>query len=322
MNTFRNDIIDLFSMKRGGHVQKWLYTDFSRPDGRSGASLWHNFVNTNKNYYIFHEEIRIIPSIVQKLDKNYDSVIEFGIGDRLAIENKTLKILRALPKLKNYYAIDISDEQISSGFSILKNCISHIETIGIVNDFYSDNHIEEGENRLGLCLGATISNQEMRIGKAFPRERIVNQLHVLGKTVKGNKRGNILLSIDANPDLEGALAAYQHPSWINMMTGLMYDVRDFLRPDGDFNPSLWHYTPVIDRDNHVIHQAISPSANQNFSIGEQEFRIKNGDCFVVKNNFKYPYEVFAQLSREAGLVPEDSAETSRKYNMVILSAQA
>ncbi len=322
MNEFKDDIVDLFSMKRGGHVQKWLYTDSLRPDNRSGASLWHNFVNTNKKYYIIREEIRIIPEIINKIDKNYDTVVEFGIGDKISTEQKTLPLLKSLPDLKKYYAIDVSTENISSGFEILNKETNHIKTISIVNDFYADNNEIEGENRLGLCLGATISNQEMRIGREFPRERIINQLKTLGKTVKGNKRGNILLSIDANPNLDGALAAYQHPSWINMMTGLMYDVKELLKPKGDFNPSLWHYSPVIDREHHVIHQAISPSSNQYFSIDEHEFRIKEGEHFVVKNNFKYPYDVFIELSKQAGLTPQDNSETPRRFNVVILNAEA
>ncbi len=322
MMQFREDIIDLFSMKRGGHVQKWLYTDRIRPDNRSGASLWHNFVNTNKNYYIIREEIEVIPEIISKIDKSYDTVVEFGIGDKVATEQKTLPILKSLPSLKKYYAIDISEEQISSGFYMLNDHIKDIETIGIVNDFYAENDEVEGENRLGLCLGATISNQEMRIGKTFPRERIINQLKTLGNTVKGNKRGNILLSIDANPDLDAALAAYQHPSWNNMMTGLMYDVKDMLKPEGDFNPSLWHYSPVIDRDHHVIHQAISPSNDQNFSIDGNEFNIKSGEHFVVKNNFKYPYDVFVGLCEQAGLTHEENAKTSRRFNVAILSVEA
>lgn len=305
MNTFKQDICDLLSGRRGGHTQKWLYADHTRPDGiLSGSALWHDFVTANRNYYPIQSEIDMIPALVRSLRNDFDTVVDFGIGDSKALHHKTKPILRAQKNLKRYYPIDISNDNLETGLHDVITQFPHIIARGIQGDFYEGQSGIEGDKRLGLFLGTTISNIDMKLEEGFPRAEIVRKLATLAQTVKGDGRGSLVVSFDSNPDLDHALAAYQHSSWQRMMTGLMYDVQRLLHPEGKFNPSMWYYEGVIDREHRVLHQTIGPSIDQDFTIEGERFQIPKGRRFVVKNNWKPTVDQIYGMIEEAGLAPK------------------
>ena len=109
---FKQDIIDLFSGRLGGHVQRYCYGNGVRGDGASGSGLWHHFVSAHDNYYPINAEIALIPDLVARLDDRYDTVVDFGIGDEKAVRNKMLPILASQKGLKRYTAIDDSRENL------------------------------------------------------------------------------------------------------------------------------------------------------------------------------------------------------------------
>lgn len=299
MSSFKEDILALFDGTRGGHVQKYLYQDLPRPDHSSGSRLWHDFVSANKNYYPIAAEISLIPALIARVGGHHDTVIDFGIGDDRAVNGKLKPLLAAQNDLKRYYGIDISAEQLQDGIAKIQAEFPHIASNGIQGDFYDISPFIEGDRPLGLLLGSTISNQDMLPDEPFPRAQFVNKIARLAQTSRVGNGGELVISFDANPDLDAALAAYQHPAWQRMMTGLMYDVQATLRPEGNFSPSLWHYAPEINRKHHVLHQIISPSVDQDFSIDGREFKVRRGDRFVVKNNFKPSAALMQELAEEA-----------------------
>ncbi len=318
-NIFQEDIINLLSHKKGGHVQKWLYNDQIRPDNNSGSKLWHNFITSNQNYYPIQSEIDLIPELTKKIKHDYDTVVDFGLGNTRAVNNKTLPILLSQKKLTSYVAIDVSDNSLLSGTKRIKDQFNKIDITQINGDFYEP-HIVKGINKLGLFLGSTISNQNMMVGEKFPRQEIIKHLRTLGESVKGQKQSSLITSFDANPDLTAALNAYQHPSWVSMMVGLMHDVQAELHPEGDFNPSMWHYAPTIDRQNHVLHHIISPTIDQKFTINGQKFDLKKDEKFVVINCFKYPIDLFNELLTEANLSPDHPPIRSREHTMTMIQS--
>ncbi len=317
---FKQDIIDLFSGRRGGHTQKWLYADHPRAVGKSGSQRWHSFVTANDNYYPIRAEIDMIPDLIRALDNDHDAIVDFGIGDCKALRQKTLPVLKAQKSLQHYYAIDISADHLTTGLKEIKTHLPMLETTGLQGDFYQGQGGITGNRRLGLFLGATISNIDMRIGDNFPRADIIGKIARLGQTIAGGDKSSLVISFDQNPDLNHAMAAYQHLSWKRMMTGLMYDVQKLLKPEGNFNPALWRYRGIIDKKNHVLHQTISPAETQHFILGGHEFDIRRGDVLVVKNNFKYPLDMFVGMVEAAGLSHKRTIR-SDDHPMVMIEAR-
>ena len=194
-----------------------------------------------------------------------------------------------------------------------------LDISGIRGDFYEAQTVA-GRHRLGILLGATISNQDMVVDGELPRDVIIERLRILGRNLRGDCDGRLVMSFDSNPDFKAAAKAYEHMSWMRMMTGLMYDVASKLKPEGDFSPSLWHYVPIIDERNHVVQQTISPSVDQSFSIDGYEFNVRRGDLFVITNNFKFPHDMFMGMVEEAGLVPNRVIANSNDHPMVFVEA--
>ncbi len=318
-NDFKSDIIDLFSYKMGGHVQKYCYGGDARPDGTTGSKLWHDFVTAHEHYYPIRDEIASVPMLLANLGRRYDNIIDFGIGDEAAIRSKMIPILRLQEKLKYFTAIDFSRKSLDDSLGILRREMPEININGIQGDFYHT-HKVKGSNRLGLLFGPNISNQDMMVGEKLPYGTIVERLGILASTVRGDASGHLVVSIDKIPDLRKALKAYEHPYWNSMMTGLAYDIQSKLKPEGDFSPSLWHYEPVLDQDNHVVQHTLAPSLDQNFTIDDYEFDIKKGEQFVVLNSFKFPLDLFMGMLEDAELSNNRIIANSNDHPMVFVES--
>lgn len=319
LTEFKQDVIDLFSHKKGGNVQKWLYGDIPRPDGTTGYSLWHEFVTTYKNYYIIRREIELIPDLIARIDDDFDTIVEFGIGDDMAIDNKTVPIIKSQKKNCLYASIDQSIEELCNGLKYIETK-TNIKTKGINGDFYEVHHVE-GYKKLGLCLGGTITNQGMRIGDSIPIERIVKRIRTLGETVRGTADDNsLILSFDTNANLDDAQNSYNHHAWKQMQTGLMYDIQERLNPEGDFQPSMWQFEAVIDKKNHVLQQTVYPTVDQSFSIDGNEFNLRKSDRFVTINLFKFSLDLAIDMIEKAGLKYKKPPVQSDEHPVIMIEA--
>lgn len=297
INNFKQDIIDLFSRKKGGHIDHWLYSDALR-ENMTGSQLWHEFLRASKNYYVLPNEIALIAQHANEISKqmnDVDTVVDFGVGDDLAIVNKALPIIKGIESAKTYIGIDISAQFLQAACKRVANDTA-LETQCIQSDFYKLGNPLTGQKRLGMMFGSTITNQNMMEGEAFPHEAITGKLGRL-KNVVG-EGGKMLINYDGNRDSESVLKAYDHVFWSRHVTGIAYDIANIAQ--GDFKIDSWAHKRIWDKNAHVLHQCIEATQDQHFSINEHDFRIKKGARFVAVNNFKYPSDIFKSLAHNAG----------------------
>ncbi len=318
-NDFKADIIDLFSHKRGGHVQKYCYGGHVRVDGTTGSRLWHDFVTEHEHYYPIRAEINSIPELLANIGRRYDNVIDFGIGDEAAIRKKILPILKSQGQLQHFTAVDFSRKSLDDNLGILRSEMPDLDINDIQGDFY---HVHEvkGKHRLGFLFGPNISNQDMMVGEGLPYQAIVDRIGVLASTVRGDASGHLIISNDKTSDLRKALRAYEHPYFNSMMTGLMYDIQSQYEPEGNFCPSLWHYEPVLDDKNHVIQHTLAASMTQDFTIDDHYFTVAKGEQFVVLNSFKYPLDLLMQMFDDAGLQDKRVVANSNANPLLFIEA--
>lgn len=300
---FKRDILDLFARKRGGHVQRWVYSDRERGAEESGSALWHAFLRACHNYYVLPNEIDLIRASIPHLAHSgrlgiFDTIVDFGPGDENAIRNKAMPVILGCENARIYAPIDLSQEFLRRATSEIATNCKNIAIQSFVRDFFKDTFVLPGRKRLGIFFGATISNQEMMENGPFPENIIIQRLEHIGKLI-GNDN-EMLITFDANPDSKSAVDAYDHITWRRLFTGVMYDIKALLKPKGNFRPSAWHHESVWDDRAHVIHQCITADRDQNFSIDGQEFRIQKGERFIIKNNFKFPVPVFQAMAKNAG----------------------
>ncbi|MEQ9231783.1 MAG: L-histidine N(alpha)-methyltransferase [Cyclobacteriaceae bacterium] len=297
MNQFKLDIIDLFNRKRGGHVDHWLYRDALRGQV-SGSQLWHQFLKASKSYYVLKNEIELISRLASTQDSNFqaiDTIIDFGVGNDLAVRKKIIPLVHGLKNVKAYIGIDISKSFLDKADAVI-NGETSLETYTIQGDFYSALPPFPGNHRLGLMLGSTITNQNMREGAEFPEDKILSKLSHLRKLLhEGDK---MLITFYSNTDRASVYDAYTNVYWSRHIEGLMYDVSKIAI--GDFKADGWQHQKVWGIKAPVIHQCLEATVNQSFNIGDESFEVKRGERFVAVNNFKFPVSLFQSLCKKSG----------------------
>ena len=310
MRDFREDIVDLFDRKRGGHVQHWLYTDALR-DTMSGADLWRAFTRSSQRYYIPEVETRLIrekgPTMISSNEA--DTLVDFGVGSKSALIDKVMPVIRSLRSLRMYSGIDISQHMLEIASKTVEELRPELEIEMQQKDFHYDPICCGGKKHLGIVFGCSVSNQEMMEGDGFPDEAIVNNLRHYREHLSAGDE--MLVTYDMNPDEQKVKAAYDDPYWSRHVTGLMYDVDRLLKTDGDFDPTAWRHEMIWNDQVQVMHQCIVAEKAQSLIMGDRTFRFNQHQRFVAVNNFKFREADFERLCVSAGFqVGRSEAEDS------------
>lgn len=298
-SAFRNDIIDLFSRKRGGHVERWLYAGIA-PDGMRGSDLWATFLRASRNYYVLSDEITLIADVADALKpslKTADTVVDFGPGS--AVERKSLPLARACENATTYVAVDLSAQFLRDACALMA-ARTGLATVPIEQDFYRDDFALPGRNRLGMFFGLTISNADLREGEPLPRADIKDKLEHMGILLCGEGENELLVSFDANEDRASIERGYDDPNWKRFVANLAYAIAGIVDPGGNFIPSAWRYEAVWGAEAHVLHACIAATADQEFAVDGHAFSISKGERFVAINLCKFPVEWFQEVSCDAG----------------------
>ena len=304
MTLFKQDVIDLFSGKRGGHVEHWLYSDTLRKEF-TGSQLWNEFLKASSDYYVLRNEVDLIARVAPDLATilpPIDTVVDFGVGNGAALTNKVIPILEGLKTVQTYIGIDLSKAFLENAQNTITAAYPSITTQTIHGDFYNASFALQDNKQLGLMLGSTITNLDMKMNDVFPQNHIVDRLKHL-KELMG-KDNHLLMSYDANTDSESIKLAYTNKYWGRHVTGIMYDVEGLTK--GDFSAEDWKHTRVWNTEAHVLHQCAESTRHQHFYIEDYCFDIPKGKQFVTVNNFKFPTGLFQSMCDEAGFKVKDN----------------
>lgn len=319
--SFKSDILSLFKRQKGGHTERWMYSNSPRGAHQpTGSELWSEFLKNhgglNGGYYVLREDIDNIRNAIPTLVKRFNhvsAVIDFGSGDAPAVINKVVPIVQGLKNIKIYSPVDLSVGLLQSATTAANDNMPGVSVDPKRADFFKKINADgtplilPGKNRLGLFLGSTITNTEMNIGDSFPEENFIEDIKILGEQISSSDgKSGLAISFDSNADIKGsALKAYSEIHWSRMMVGLMIDVNNVLKPKGSFNPFHWHHEFSVDKTKHVIHHCLVADHDQEFWIDDDYLRIKKGDSFVAFNTFKLPADLFQDLVKKAGYNPHD-----------------
>jgi uncharacterized SAM-dependent methyltransferase len=306
-DAFKSDIIDLFSRKRGGHVERWLYAA-SAPGHASGADLWSAFLRASKNYYVLPNEVALIRSVAKTLKGSLgvvDTVVDFGPGSREAVTRKALPMIRACANAERYVAVDLSPTFLVDACALV-SAKSGLAATPVEQNFFKDDFDLPGDNRLGVMFGLTISNTDLREGEPFPRADMTAKLGHVGRLLHGEGENLLLVSFDSNADRASIERAYDDPHWSRFVAHLTYAIAGVVEPGGSFNPSAWRHEAVWNEEAHVLHACIAAEADQAFTLGGHDFRIRKGERFVAINLCKFPVAWFREICADAGFAVAES----------------
>jgi len=299
LRDFKKDVTDLFDRKRGGHVQHWLYTDAMR-ETLTGSDLWRAFTRSSRGYYIPRDEAELIRRHGGRLTREtkIDTVVDFGVGSRIALTRKVLPLIKGLSTVKIYAGVDVSKKFLERAALVMRQHRPDLAFEAHHRDFYEDVLKLGGVKRLGLLFGCCVTNQDMMEGQPFPRGAIVQHLQAFRRHLGSSDE--MLITYDANDNPDAAMAAYDNSYWSKHVTGLMYDVNRLLKTGGSFDPAAWQHIMLWDASANVVHQCVAATKAQTLVMGEREYHFAEGERFVAVNNFKFPDPVFQELCDDAG----------------------
>lgn len=304
---FKNDVFSLLRHEKGGHVERWLYSDhLYEPDSVTGANLMESFNNTAQSYYIVPNSQKLIPQLTSQLSglmAEFDTVADFGCGGKRAVMMKALPIVQGCPNVKIYAPLDFSQENLNSAQTVIERNAPQLSVKPQKVDFFANSVHLPGQKVLGLFLGSTISNLEMREGSPLPIHRAIDALSKIRASLSNANDNMLIVDYDSNHDMRSLFAAYDNVYGNRFVSALMYQVHDFLKPEGHFYPSQWYCERVFDPNNHVLHHCIACSMDQDFEIDGMRFQIKRGQRFVAINSIKYPTDIFHDIALQAGFRP-------------------
>jgi len=299
---FLSDMQSLFGKERFAHVGSWQYSDSeSANDPVKGAFLWENFLKATKNYYPLSGGIELIKDKSGLLIGNRTEptwIADFGCGSEKATTGKVIPVKRHFKNVTGYSPIDKSHTFLVEASTAIEQDQSGIPIKAFQADYAQDEiQLPNGKN-FGIFFGSTISNIEGRPEDGMPIDEIISLMTKL-KSVLGDD-GELLMDYDANQDEQSILASYMHDLQIEFGRNIMQRVKRDLPVFGDFDANAWRYEPVWHEKTHQLCHTIVSERDMDFYLGDERFKIKAGEKFILNNSFKYPVEKMKEWCQEAG----------------------
>ena len=293
VNKLEEDAGIFFRGELSGNLWPYLYGDpEDDSDPVRGGILYNEMLAGEPDYYLYKYESKLFQSkghiLTEKIGENA-TFIELGPGSEQSIRLKTLPLLRSCSNLTGYLGIDISQAFVEKVVEVIRSEMTDISVEGIQQDFTQLKDLPDYEKPVVLFKGSTIAN--------LRRDEVPEFISQLKELI--GKPHYLLLVHDANQDETSLMKAYDTPKMALLMENIMFRVHRDAHLDG-MEPDAFDYKPEWDSANHDLKHVLTATKPQQFTLGEQTFKIEVGDKFHTLSSFKYPTEVFQKLIGSVG----------------------
>lgn len=300
------DVCDLFSGRRAGHMGKWMYSyPLNQDDPVRGVELWAKVIADAKNgspYYVFNDERALIqkaaPIIASYLKKDC-SLIDLGPGSVDAFSGKIAPIIDASPFVKEYVGVDIST-------SILESTGAHAaeKNPGLsIKNFHADffdtpfQYPTSEPSELAVLFGLTLFNLcvDPRVEK-LPELLLRSYLNKLKRHFR-TENGLLVITQDTNQDPESLAHAYETNR--DYQSTLLYRISRDLPVWGEYDPKEFELMMDFYPETNAYAMSFRAKKKMRFSIGQEAFEVGEGDQFYFHNCFKFNAEQFMSIVDES-----------------------
>jgi L-histidine N-alpha-methyltransferase len=231
---------------------------------------------------------RIAPEFTTRLS-GFDHLVEYGSG----ASKKTRIVLDALPKLKSYVPIDVSETFLLSVAERLAAHYPRFKVLPLVGDFTGEltlpPEVTTGR-RVGFFPGSTIGNLGPEGGIEF----------LAGARILLGGDAAFLLGADLVKD-EGVLrAAYNDRAGVTASFNLNLLSRMNRELGADFDLCAFHHNAIWNRDESRIEMHLVSDAAQTVAINGHKFRFRSGETIHTENSYKFTPARLGALAEAAG----------------------
>lgn len=312
LHGFEADTYSWLTGQRHGHMGKWQYTKPEyKNDKVCGAKLWDLWEqNASQHDNMMRRQNDIVNDQINEiidLTKPIHNLIDLGPGGQHAVKSNTLPFIKGYKDhLKNYIAIDVSEESVNNAKKIIQNAYPHVQSHAIHNDFFSDQlKFPTSGHTVALMMGGTIGNFEAGINTPNSLSLMAHRLLQLKRVLP--QGAVILIALEATQNENQLKEHYAHPMHVKMEKNLMHAIkRDLLLEEEGFDPYAWKYVMKWCPDSYQFCHIVESTALQRFEISGRDIRIPKGTQLVTDNSFKFPILAMqraAQMARTKYLKP-------------------
>ncbi len=303
--TFYEDVIAGLSLPQKAIPPKYFYDE-------RGSQLFDRICDLPE-YYPTRTETsllsRIAPELTERLSAT-QHLIEYGSG----ASRKTRIVLDALPELKSYVPMDISEDFLLGVADTVSTDYPKLDVVPLVGDFTAElklpPEVEQG-SKAGFFPGSTIGNLGPEGGRAF----LARAREQLGDEAK------FVLGADLIKDEKVLRAAYNDRSGVTAKFNLNLLSRINRELGADFDECSFHHNAVWNPEQSRIEMHLVSDTAQSISVNGKVFTFSDGETIHTENSYKFTPDALRALSESAGWRTEETwTDDEFPFAVVLLKA--
>jgi dimethylhistidine N-methyltransferase len=219
-------------------------------------------------------------------------LVEFGSGS----STKTEVLLRRLPKLRAYVAIDVSESALEDAAARLRANFPALDVRTLVADFSHPVALPEDlapAPKTGFFPGSTIGN-------LTPAEA-TRLLGVFRDVLSPG--GNLIVGADLKKDARRLVLAYNDAAGVTAAFNLNLLARINRELGGTFDLAAFRHDAIYNPREGRIEMHLESLRNQEVRAAGRRFKFRAGERIHTENSYKYSIGQFQELARTAGWEP-------------------
>ncbi len=247
-------------------------------------------------YYLTRTETGILERYAAEMAAGVPAgavLVEFGSGS----SRKTEILLRELPHLGSYVAVDVSDSALLEAKTRLAQRFPNLDIRPVVGDFSYPVSLPGGlaaRHKVGFFPGSTIGN-------VTPAEAA--QLLGVFRTML-SPSGRLIVGVDLKKDARRLVCAYDDAAGVTAAFNLNLLARINRELGGSFDLAAFAHKAVYNPRHGRIEMHLESTRRQEASIRGRIFRFGAGECIHTENSYKYAMGEFQDVARSAGWHPQ------------------
>lgn len=257
---------------------------------------WFEAITQLPEYYLTRAEVEILQRLATLWPSHLPrpvAIAELGPGSG----EKALLLLRALPEVQAYVAVDIAQEALDAAVGRVRQSgwpgLSFGQRGDWVQGFYWP-AVLAARPRMVAFLGSSIGNFEPKEAGEF--------LHRLARHAESDEL--LLVGVDLVKDQRLLWVAYNDPEGVTASFNRNLLLRINRELNADFAVDQFrHIAPFNPAESRVEMHLVS-LCDQEVQIAGRRFFLRRGEPIVTEYSYKYTVEGFQDLLMEAGWRPQ------------------
>ncbi|MCL6563661.1 MAG: L-histidine N(alpha)-methyltransferase [Firmicutes bacterium] len=274
---------------------------------------WFEAITRLPEYYLTRAEVEILqrlPTLWPSHLPSPTAIAELGPGSG----EKAVLLLRALPEVQAYIAVDIAAEALDAAVARVRQSgwagLSYGQRGDWVHGFKWP--ALSASRRMVAFLGSSIGNFEPDEARAF--------LHRLRRHAESGEL--LLVGVDLVKDERLLWAAYNDPEGVTagFNCNLLHRINREL--DGNFAVDRFYHVAPFNAQASRVEMHLVSLCDQEVAVAGRRFSLRRGEQIVTEYSYKYTVEGFQALLADAGWKPAAVWHDHRGYFSLHLAASS